>query len=395
MITRNESNSISKAEAVRDQIYDYFSDACGEGNIAAEVFKSPPYSETIWVEVRVQEPVESDLALRAYATVTVVAREFHRFEQELTVVVNDSYRTKKYFSIIKFDRAEAAMVCRYLAGKDQQLVFRPQRCRIFPWQLWRPRNEATSQDLSEVLHSRLTAESGLSFALRTQIAEGTIDRLLLLSCPAAARDFLEALVEELCDPAGIAAHPCESRDHHDELAGGFPAIRQAWMRPGSYRAGEYLLASDFRLFSIIEPLFLIAIDQGWKLGYQINVLRQPVAREDLRWLKKQLVRMELQEAFPGSLYDLQRSIVDRLPETTYLLDEMVGCGHEQLWDYLTRGRRRVCAADEAIRILAISAHGRALRSSQGLDRDRLPVRDAPGIGSRGARCGFCEVQGDR
>jgi hypothetical protein len=196
--------------------------------------------------------------------------------------------------------------------------------------------EAAQRDLSEVLHSRLTAEGGLSFAVRTQIADGRIDRLLLLSYPTKAKASLEALVQELCDPLGTAAHPCASRNQHDELAGGFPAIRQAWMRPGSYRAGEYLLASDFRLFSIIEPLFLIAVDQGWTLAYQINVLRQSAAREDFRWLKKQLVRMELQEAFPGALYDLQRSIVDRLPETAYLLDEMVGCGNEQSWDYLTR-----------------------------------------------------------
>ncbi len=141
MIPRNDSNSISKAEAVRDQIYGYFTDACKQEGIAAEVFKSPPYSESVWVEVRVQIPLEEDLSLRAHATVTVQPREFHRFEQELTIVVNDSVKIKRYFSVIQFTREEAATICRYLAEKSEKLSLRPERCRIFPWQLWRPKNK--------------------------------------------------------------------------------------------------------------------------------------------------------------------------------------------------------------------------------------------------------------
>ncbi len=189
-------------------------------------------------------------------------------------------------------------------------------------------------DLSEVLLPGLI--EGASFALRTQIAERTTNRVLLLSYPASERASLEALVEELCNLPGVDAILSSSQAQHDELSAGFPPARQAWMRPGCYRAGEYLLASDFRLFSAVDPLFLAALDQGWKVAYQINVLRRSIPREDLRWLKKQLVRMELHDAFPGSLYNLQRSIVDRLPETAYLLDEVVGCGNEQAWDYLMR-----------------------------------------------------------
>ena len=68
--------------------------ACRLHQEAAEVFRSPPYSPTIWVEVRVQEPIvgEEDLSLRATATVTIEPRVFHRFDHEMTIALYESER---------------------------------------------------------------------------------------------------------------------------------------------------------------------------------------------------------------------------------------------------------------------------------------------------------------
>ena len=177
--------------------------------------------------------------------------------------------------------------------------------------------------VSEALLAGLSME-GSSLALRTQVEGPAVERTLFLTFPEEGKASLEAVIERLSELPGLAPRPSETKTQHDELVGRFPQARQAWLRPGSYRAGEYRLASDFRLFSIVEPFFEAAAEQGWRIAYQVNLLRQAPGREDLRHLKKQLVGMELEEGFPESLYSLQTTIVDRLPEARFLRDLLDG-----------------------------------------------------------------------
>jgi hypothetical protein len=88
------------------------------------------------------------------------------------------------------------------------------------------------------------------------------------------------------------------------------------MQPGAYNAGDYRLASDFRLMNAMGQLFETAEQLEWRVAYQINASRYLVTTEDRRVLRKQIARMELDRRFPRGLMALQESIVNRYGETS-------------------------------------------------------------------------------
>jgi hypothetical protein len=49
LIDRNKDNVTDKVEAVRDQIYDYFRQACATEGVDAVILKSHPFSVPVWV----------------------------------------------------------------------------------------------------------------------------------------------------------------------------------------------------------------------------------------------------------------------------------------------------------------------------------------------------------
>jgi len=146
MVPRSGDTSVGRAQAVRDTVHDAFANVCKAEGIRAELFKSPPLESDIWTRVEIDQPTPGrpGYSSRAAAVITIVPREFHRFDPEmiLTFATNEG-REKKYDRIIELGPEAIRSACVYLAGQTTRLWVKPQRARKWPLQLWRPRNKLT------------------------------------------------------------------------------------------------------------------------------------------------------------------------------------------------------------------------------------------------------------
>jgi Sec-independent protein translocase protein TatA len=142
-IPRNETNSVSHAERARDDIYDQFSNALKQTKVKGEIYKSPPYNDSIWVVVQIQDPVQGseNLSLRASAEVIITPLDFRSFDHKLTITLKDGRKQKRHRTIVEFGNENAVAVCQYLAGQTGRLTVKFKKYRVFPWQLWRPKNK--------------------------------------------------------------------------------------------------------------------------------------------------------------------------------------------------------------------------------------------------------------
>ena len=140
---RNQTNGLSQAEAVRDQIYVLLESAAAERGVEVLLLKSPPFTSPPWVRVDswLRHPQDSAMTLRSSAEFTFRSREFHRFPVEIDLALCDEKRSHRWFSIIAFDASDAKDVLRYLFCEKKAKTFDFQRCRLSPIQLWRPRNK--------------------------------------------------------------------------------------------------------------------------------------------------------------------------------------------------------------------------------------------------------------
>ena len=142
-VPRNSTNVISKAEEFRDRVYEYLVGAFHKEGVEAQVLKSPPFSPAVWVQCEcwIPHPHSHELTIRTSAKITVHAKEFHRFEQELSIEVQTKGRPRVFFSVVRFDSDDAQALVRCLLGHypPRSLCF--QRCRIVPFQFWRPKNK--------------------------------------------------------------------------------------------------------------------------------------------------------------------------------------------------------------------------------------------------------------
>jgi len=186
---------------------------------------------------------------------------------------------------------------------------------------------AGRQRWSELL--RLAAEQtlaapGVDFSVRFTVQNRRLDRLLLLTAGEDREDDLTALCAGFLRPASVVEESVvvpASRDQHDELLAGFPAVA-AWIRnePIEHRGCE--LVSDFRLAGSLDSLLLAALDRGETLAVQFNVCRHAADAEDLRAARKNLVRLEHERGLPPVLVESQRGIVERA-SGGFLVDEIV------------------------------------------------------------------------
>ncbi len=144
-VERNQSNAVAKVEAARDQIHQYFLDACAQEKVQALVLKSHPFSPTAWVKFECWVPHSSAKALsdRSSAVITFRPREFHRFEYEMDLEIQDGHKKKKYQSLYEFPPEEAVRIVRYLARNvhSRRLTLRLRCVRRNSLQLWRPKNK--------------------------------------------------------------------------------------------------------------------------------------------------------------------------------------------------------------------------------------------------------------
>lgn len=143
LIGRNETNGLSQAEGVRDRIYDLFEQAAAKKQVDVLILKSPPFTSPPWVRVECWIPHPKDLALtlRSSAQLTVRPQEFHRFPIEIDMVISNDKRSRTWRSLVAFDQSHADAVLEYILYERQSHKFGLRRCRVWPFELWLPRNK--------------------------------------------------------------------------------------------------------------------------------------------------------------------------------------------------------------------------------------------------------------
>ncbi len=143
LIDRNDTNGLSQAERVRDEIYDRFARAAADKKVNVLVLKSPPFTAPPWVKVEswIRHPSDHAITLRASAIVTIRPREFHRFPTEIDMEITNDKRSRTWRSITAFSNTNAARVLEYLLFERTSHAFGLTRCQTWPFQFWRPRNK--------------------------------------------------------------------------------------------------------------------------------------------------------------------------------------------------------------------------------------------------------------
>jgi hypothetical protein len=145
LIDRNKDSVTAKVEAVRDQVYDYLRRACAAEGVDAVILKSYPFSDPVWVkfECWVRRTAEQHLTDRSVATLTILPREFHRYDHEINLEIKEGQKAKRYLSIVELDQANMQALVRYMLRRTEFNIFGFKRVRARPWELWLPKNAVT------------------------------------------------------------------------------------------------------------------------------------------------------------------------------------------------------------------------------------------------------------
>ena len=172
----------------------------------------------------------------------------------------------------------------------------------------------------------LTSTPGMDFAFRISLRERKLERALFIMAS-------EARVEDLKTVAGRllklnvmsegSVQFCADREQHDELAASFPMLRY-WAQNETHMINDCQLACNFRLFPQLEWLFDSALHRDWNVSVQFNIRRYQPTDEDLRFLRKNLVRINSANCLPERVAALQRRITQQLEGAQFLLDQFIG-----------------------------------------------------------------------
>lgn len=183
----------------------------------------------------------------------------------------------------------------------------------------------------------LVSTPAVDFAYRISLKDSCLKRELFLMTSAAREEDLQPLAGSFLRLNAIVDESvklCFEQSQHDELAGSFPKLH-CWVRNSAYPHNNCQLICNFRLFSLLERLFNVAIQRDWNVAFQFNVRRYQPTAEDSRALKKNLVCIESERGLPPRLTELQRRLVENAGEARFLMDQFIGFGNAQARDTLT------------------------------------------------------------
>ncbi len=101
VIPRNSTNSFTRAEELRDWLYDRFDAAVTTRGVQAVGYKSYRESGQVWFrfDFRLPSPAES-LSLRSSLAVTVERFDYHKFELLLSIEIIHGARTRRLSGLI-------------------------------------------------------------------------------------------------------------------------------------------------------------------------------------------------------------------------------------------------------------------------------------------------------
>lgn len=140
---RNETNSFSSAQRIRDEACDLLAAKAREVGWEIIEQRSQVYSANVWFRIDYLLPSDRpDLSLLASVAVDIERFDFHRFEHTCTVTVQVGSRKKTIAGVIALDENAIERIHKYIQRPGKKLKL-PNRVRQWPWELWRPRNKIT------------------------------------------------------------------------------------------------------------------------------------------------------------------------------------------------------------------------------------------------------------
>jgi hypothetical protein len=168
--------------------------------------------------------------------------------------------------------------------------------------------------------------------------------------------------------AGGAYSTTQDKALHDALVTAVPQAR-GWMRPGAFRSGEFELGTRYRLTPLLTPFTRAVREPEAMLTYQTNISRNEGQREDLRWLRKRIARMEIDGRIPSRVIALQNDLVEGIGDRPFVAEEFVACD-PITWGHVSR------VVDEAF----VADRERFGFADSPLDTDNDVIEDALTLG---------------
>jgi hypothetical protein len=145
-ILERKSDSIwARVEKSRDGIFDALHKICESDGFDALVIKSNPFVQPAWVKLECWIPKNPDLGRavteRGSMVVTIHAKEFHRYELEYTVELQDRGWSKTYPRLRTFDAVQAIQVAQFLLAHGPKPELANLQVRVKPFEIWKPINK--------------------------------------------------------------------------------------------------------------------------------------------------------------------------------------------------------------------------------------------------------------
>lgn len=142
VIPRNNTNSFTRAEALRDALYEAFNAKIVAGGAPAVGYKSYPQSGQVWLRFDFRLPTQSEfLSLRSSLTIEVERFDYHQFELVLAIEIIHGARRMRVDGVLpgRLGDAEIANLIR-VTHSGERLPQTLRGVRGSAYELWLPRN---------------------------------------------------------------------------------------------------------------------------------------------------------------------------------------------------------------------------------------------------------------
>ncbi|HEV7450289.1 MAG TPA: hypothetical protein VGO16_02625 [Pseudonocardiaceae bacterium] len=145
ILERRPDSIWARVEQARDGICDALRQACENEGFDALVVKSPPFEQPAWVKLECWIPKDPELGRavteRGSLLVTIVAKEFHRYELEYSVKLHDRGWSKTYPRLGRFDPTHVDQIVRFLLLRGPAPKLADVQLRVSSLEIWKPANK--------------------------------------------------------------------------------------------------------------------------------------------------------------------------------------------------------------------------------------------------------------
>jgi len=141
ILKRSKDTIWARVEEARDELFTTLRATCEEEGYEALVIKSGPFIQPAWVKVEAWIPsANGKVSGRAWMTVEIHAKEFHRHPIEYSVAVHDRGWSKSFERLVGFGDYHARQLARFVLGRGPMPPLATMRVRDQTWKFWRPMN---------------------------------------------------------------------------------------------------------------------------------------------------------------------------------------------------------------------------------------------------------------